>query len=374
MKPLIKGLAVATLATAMSIPLAQAKELRMASGVPPVHPAHDPLYTDFQTRIAEMTDGRLSGSLLGMEIASIQNMRTAIKSQLVEVGLFLPAYFPADLPEFNLVGDMAFLGSNPMAMAAAMTEYVVTCGDCQDELKDLGIVYTSSHSTDVYQLLTNQPVQGVDDLQGLRLRVGGPQFSRWADEFGVSAASIPVGETFEALSQGVIEGTVASTSDIISFRLDDVIDYITTIELGTFHSLISHAVGLPTWQSLSAEDREAIARASTVSSLLTVQHWAYDMPAQAEEAAQQAGVEMLEPSQALLDATQAFVEKDLAVAARQAEERYDIANASDKLDRFRQLVEKWTAIAEEANEDPLKVAEALDREVWSQVDFTTYGI
>src|SRR5690554_7132758 len=30
-----------------------AKELRLASGLPPLHPAHDPLYTDFQKLLPE---------------------------------------------------------------------------------------------------------------------------------------------------------------------------------------------------------------------------------------------------------------------------------------------------------------------------------
>ncbi|WP_236551313.1 hypothetical protein [Billgrantia tianxiuensis] len=116
-RTLLKSLAV--VATAGSLVLAgqaQARELRMAPGVPPAHPAYDPMFTEFAERLAEKTDGDLAGSLLGTEVANIGNMRNAIRSGLVEVGLFLPAYFPADLPEINLVGDLAFLGTNPHAM------------------------------------------------------------------------------------------------------------------------------------------------------------------------------------------------------------------------------------------------------------------
>lgn len=91
-----------------------AKELRMASGLPPLHPAHDPLYTDFQKLLPELSGGNLSGRLLGTEITTLGNMRASILSGMVEVGLFLPAYFPADLPNFNLVGDLSMLGhQNP---------------------------------------------------------------------------------------------------------------------------------------------------------------------------------------------------------------------------------------------------------------------
>ncbi|MBB3139637.1 C4-dicarboxylate TRAP transporter substrate-binding protein [Halomonas organivorans] len=353
---------------------AQARDLRMAPGVPPAHPAHTPLYTDFVDLLGEATDGRLGGQLLGTEIASISNMRNAMRSGLVEVGLFLPAYFPADLPEINLVGDMALLGTNPYAMGAAMTEYIATCEACQAELKALGIVYTSTHSTDTYQLLSTQPVRTQEDLEGLRLRVGGPQYSRWAEAMSASPASIPVGEQFEALSQGVIDGTVASMGDIISFRLEDAIDSITKLDLGTFHSTISHAVSETTWQSLSPADREAIVRASTEASARAIERWAYEMTDEAMEIAREHDIEIIEPDEALVEASRAFGEQDLEYAAEQAQERYGVEDARAKLDRFIALVDKWNGIVEEVGEEPEAVAEAVNREVWDKVDFSSYGI
>lgn len=370
---LVKGILLAMAVAACISQAASATQLRAASGVPPVHPAYSPLYTAFKEQLPAQSEGRLSVSLLGTEIVSLGDMRTGIKSGLVNVGLFLPAYFPADLPDINLVGDMALLGNNPYAMGAAMTEYVVTCSDCQAELKNLGIAYTTSHSTNVYQILSTKPIRELSDLQGMRLRVGGPQYSRWAESVGATPANTPVGETFEALSQGVIDGTIASISDIISFRLEDAIKYISPVGLGTYHSLISHAVGLKTWQSLSSEDRKAIATMSTIASFKTTDSW-MEMSAKAASIAEEKGIQTVEPSQALVDTATTFVEKDLIFAAEQAGERYKVKNADAKLERFRQLVDKWSKIVEDADNDSTKIAEAVQREVWDKVDFSAYGI
>ncbi|MES3677427.1 TRAP transporter substrate-binding protein DctP [Halomonas elongata] len=368
--PLVIAVSLGSLAFAGQ---AQARDLRMAPGVPPAHPAYDPMFTEFAERLAEKTDGELTGNLLGTEVANIGNMRNALRSGMVEVGLFLPAYFPADLPEFNLVGDLALLGTNPHAMGAAMTEYIVTCGECQQELKKLGIVYTSSHASDLYRILSTEPASSLDDLQGLRMRVGGPQYSRWAEAMGISPASIPVGEQYEALSQGVIEGTIASVADIISFRLDDVLNHITDIQLGTFHSTISHAVGQQAWDSFSPEQRKAVVEASVEASAAITQRWGYEMADEAREIAQESGIEILEPDPELLDATEAFLEEDLTYAAEQAENRYGVEDAASKIERFQGLVEKWTGIVEDVGEQPEAVAEAMEREIWSQVDFSSYG-
>lgn len=373
-RPLFKTLAIAVTVGSLALAShAQARDLRLAPGVPPAHPAHTPLYTDFVDLLQSESEGRLGGRILGTEVASLGNMRNAIRSGLVEAGLLLPAYFPADLPEINLVGDMALLGTNSYAMAGAMTEYIATCEACQEELKRLGIVYTSSHSTDTYQILTTTPVETAEDLRGLRLRVGGPQYSRWAEAMGATPASIPVGETFESLSQGVIDGTVASIADIISFRLEDVISHVTMHDLGTFHSTISHAVGQSAWQALSPEDREALAIASTKASALAIQRWAYEMIDESKALAEEHGIEIIEPSADLLATSQAFAEEDIERAAELAERRHGVSDARNKLDRFIGLVDKWNAIVEEVGEDPEAVADAINREVWDSVDFATYG-
>jgi len=373
MKTLVKSIAVMAVAGSMLAQAVQARDLRLAPGVPPAHPAHTPLYTEFLNTLAEESDGRLGGQIMGTEIASLGNMRTAIRSGLVEAGLLLPAYFPADLPNFNLVGDQGLVGTNSLAMNGAVTEYIATCGDCQEEFSELGIVYTSTHTTDVYHLMTNKPVTTVEDLRGMRMRVGGPQWSRWLEYMGGTPVSTPVGETFEALSQGVIEGSIGSSADIISFRLEDAIDYLTYIGLGTFHSTSSHAVGQTVWSSLSPEDRKAVARASTRASALATKRWAYEMPAEADQVARENGIEILEASDELLEKTQRFAEEDLVYAAEQAESRYGVSDAASKLERFQKLVEKWNATVEELGEDPEAIADAINREVWEKVDFTTYG-
>ncbi|HET8904175.1 MAG TPA: C4-dicarboxylate TRAP transporter substrate-binding protein [Saccharospirillum sp.] len=365
-------LSAATLAFATQA--ANAENLRLAPGTPPAHPGHTPLYTSFQEQIAEKTNHRMTSTILGTEVVNLGNMRTAVTSGLADAGMFLPAYFPSDLPEINLVGDLSFQGTNSQAMGAAMTEYVVNCSDCQDNLKNLGIVYTSSHASDLYQLLTTVPVSDLDDMEGLRLRAGNPQYARWASALGAAPSNTSVGETFEAISQGILDGTIASTADLISFRLDDVITHITTIRLGTYHSTISHAFGRNSWAQWSEADRKMLAESSSLSSALATQRWAHEMPAEAEALARESGIEFLEPSQELLDATAVFVEEDMAQVVADAESRYGLENVEAKLDEFTRLVKKWTAIANELDNDPQAIADRVNEEVWANVDFSTYGV
>jgi TRAP-type C4-dicarboxylate transport system substrate-binding protein len=353
---------------------ANAESLRLAPGTPPAHPGNTPLFTSFQDQMAEKTGSRMTGTILGTEVVNLGNMRNAVTSGLADVGMFLPAYFPADLPNINLVGDLSFQGTNSQAMAAAMTDYVVNCADCQEDLKNLGIVYTSSHASDLYQLLTTEPVSDLDDMQGLRLRAGNPQYARWASSMGASPSNTSVGETFEAISQGVLDGTIASSADLISFRLDDVVTHITTIRLGTYHSTISHAFGRNTWANLSDADRKMLAESSSLSSAMATQRWAQEMPTEAEALARSEGIVFVEPSQELLDATETFKAQDMAQVIADAGARYGVDNAEAKIEQFNSAVDKWTAIANELDNDPEAIAARVNEEVWAKVDFSSYGV
>jgi len=350
-----------------------AKELRLASGLPPLHPAHDPLYTDFQQLLPEYSQGKLTGRLFGTEITTLGNMRASILSGMVQTGLFLPSYFPADLPNFNLVGDLSMLGNkNPQVTAAAMSEYVVTCADCQNEFKKLGVVYTNSHANP-YSLLTTKPVIKPADFASLRLRTATPQHARWVDAMGGKAVTMPTGEAFEALSQGVIDGTVTSVSDVISFNLGDVIKYVTLLDMGTFHSLSNHSVRTDVWRSLSVDDRKALMMASVVANIRTTARWV-SMVEEGKQVAQQKGLQIIAPEQSLIDATVKFKEDDLSAAAASSEQRFGITAAEKKIARFKSLVQKWDDLISETDGSETALTGLYESEILAKTDLAHYGL
>lgn len=371
MKTSAKVLCGAALVATMTAGVS-AKELRLASGLPPLHPAHDPLYTDFQELLPEFSDGNLSGRLFGTEITTLGNMRASILSGMVEVGLFLPSYFPADLPNFNLVGDLSMLGHrNPQVTAAAMTEYVMTCADCQSEFNKLGVVYTNSHANP-YSLLTTTPVTKPEDLKGLRLRTATPQHARWVEAMGAKAVTMTTGEAFEALSQRVVDGTVTSISDVISFNLGEVISHITLLEMGTFHSLANHSVRNNVWKGLSLNDREALMKASIIASVRTTARW-LEMVEEGKSVARENGLELLEPSEELVASSNEFKEQDLVSAAAGSEERFGITGAEEKIARFKTLVEKWEKLMAETDGSEETIVALYESEILGKVDLTSYG-
>lgn len=373
MKKTTKLIALATLA-ALAAGSAEARTLRIAPGAPPVHPAADPLYKTFEIYLPEETNGELTGALIGPEVVSVTQTKQALQSSLAEVANLLPLFVPGDLPNTVLTADLAFLATTPHAMGAAMTEYVVNCDECQAEFKEMGAVFVGAGSSDVYVLITTKPVNSLADLQGLRLRSGGAPYARWAEALGAAPAQIPVNDTFESMSQGVIDGTMASVGDLISYRLVDIAKYIIEVPLGTYHTTSNFTVANNVWAELTPEQRAGFARAANRSSALFTENWGYERAVQARQVAVDNGMEIIIPGQDLLDATDAFRTEDLAAAIEVAETQLGITGAAEKIEQFRELVAKWTAIIEETGNDTDAIAARVQAEVWDKVDWNTYGL
>jgi TRAP-type transport system periplasmic protein len=368
-------LATTAIAAAMAVATgADARELRGAPGVPPAHPAHTHIYQTLVDRLPAESDGAITMTILGPEVVNLGQIRDALTSGLIDVGNLLPLYYPAELPNMTLAGELALSSQNPHAMAAAITEYTVNCESCLQEMADLGVVYTGSGSSDLYVLLTTQPVRSASDLQGLRLRSGGAPFSRWAENFGAVPATISVNDIFEAMSQGTVEGSMASIGDLLSFRLVDIVTHVTEVPLGSFFSTINAAFRAETWEEMSEEEREQVLRAANLANAAFTWRWGYDFPTAARAAAEEAGLEFIEADEDFVEASQDFATADRDTAAELSASRFGMDDAAERVAQFMDLVEKWVAINEEVGDEPEAMAEAMWDEIWSQVDVATYGI
>jgi TRAP-type transport system periplasmic protein len=368
----LTGLALAASVVAFTA-AAQDRILRTAPAAPPAHPANGVLYTNLMRYLPEESAGRLGSVILGPEVANLVQMKDALQSQIVEVGNLLPLFFPADMPNFALAGELSLISRNSQAAAAAMTEYMVTCEPCQAESRGLGLVFLGSGASDVYEILSTRPIRTAADLQGLRLRSGGAPWGRFAEHFGAVPAQISVNDIFEAFNQGIVDGSMASIADLISFRLIEVVSHVTMVPLGLYQATSNFATALPAWQSLSVEDRMAFARAANRANADFTDRWGREMPVEAEAAARARGIEIIEADASLVSAVEEFVATEAASAARIAQERFGFEDAEARVARFLELYAKWEAVATEVNNDPAAMAERVWADVWSQVDFASYG-
>ncbi|WP_394121538.1 DctP family TRAP transporter solute-binding subunit [Planococcus donghaensis] len=102
-----------------------------------------------------------------------------------------------------------------------------------------------------------RPIDSPDDFQGLKFRTqGGQVLEAIYSAMGAGSESIPFGELYTALDQGVVEGQENTFSNIESKKFDEVQDYMTIMN----HTRVDYAVFTNTefWESMNDETKEIV--------------------------------------------------------------------------------------------------------------------
>jgi len=373
-KRLFGRMLVASVAFAASCAFAQALELRVASGAPPAFPAHDPAYTTFIKEVAAETNGEITARHIGMDVANLTAMVSNLQDGTLDVGNIIASYFPADFPHMMLVGELSVLGDYGNAMAAATIEFYANCADCQAEMKKVGLTYLATLSTSSFELITaRKPVRTPEDIKGMRIRSTGANTAAWLEAMGAIAVNVPFNEEYQALSSGLADGTLASPAQLISNRLAEVVKYYTPMSVLTVSSSPNFPMRAETYAGLSEDQRKAVIKAATRGAM-TFEPRSREQAMEGIAELKAKGGEIVEPSAELKAANEQFRKDVIATAIKNGKETFGIADAEAKVNQYVALVEKWNKIVAPIQDDPRAIADKVWDEVWSKMDFKTYGL
>lgn len=116
------------------------------------------------------------------------------------------------------------------------------------ELADTHVLYLHAHIPGgIYT--RNKPVRTLEDLKGLRIRCTGLS-AKIVGALGATPVAMPKGEQYDALSKGVVDGTVGPPSDIKAWRVAEVTKYFTEYSPAGYVSAFFIVMNLNKWNSL----------------------------------------------------------------------------------------------------------------------------
>lgn len=379
------ALTATLVAGSMVAATASAQNLRYATGFPPGSIAADAAQ-DYAEKVKEYSGGELNMRVFALSLLNAAETSPGVRDGIADIGYLLSVYYPAEFPHINMINEASMqlqlidperMGSSAMGTFAyngAYTEFVFKhCPECNDELKRQNQVYTANGASSRYGLLCNKPVTRVEDMRGLRMRVAGAHWSRWATEMGGSSLSLTINEIHEAMDQGIIDCNIQSAPEIINLGLTEVVTDITMDVPGGLYAAVGGAsVNRDTWQRLSEDQRRALLRAGQYLSAKIA--WEYErLEADALKRVQDRGGRLHEPTPELMAATRSFVEKDLDSIVRYYGERHNVQRAQEMLDTFSELLDKWVDLVQGV-ESAEQLADLYWEEIASKVDVSSHGV
>lgn len=371
---------IAGLALAAGLGVAAAAEnLRYAHGWPAqsalgyaAEPLGDLLesYSD-----GELTATVYPGSLLGMA-----ELPSGLRDGIADVGGVVPIFAPSDYPITNMLSDVAMLYEVQdagdrigFAFVGAMMDFIINeCPECVDEFAQMNQLYTAGVYAPRYLLMCNGEVSNLEQMSGARVRVAGPQWSRWVEAVGGSSVSLAGSEILQALSQGVVDCAITNGAELRGLGIIDAVSDITAAPLGIYGGGLVANVNLDTWQRLDANQRQALLRAAADMSASAIFNYENEAETNLTEAAER-GISMHEASDDLVAAALAFIEENVAALPQVYADAFGVQAGQDIIDRFIPVMDRWAELTGgvESEQD---LAELYWNEVLSKVDVEAYGL
>lgn len=364
----------------MMITAAPAKDLNYSVGLGP-DSAPTRAAMDFAASVAKTSEGKLGINVFSLELLSLAEMSPGLRDGLTDIGYVVLSYFTSEYAHSNLLAELSMLqtllpptGKESMAFSGAMAEFITNrCPECLGEFKNQNQVYIGSAVTPPYMMLCNKPIRSMADLRGKRLRIATTTHKRFAEHFGAVGVQIPVAETYEAISQGIVDCTLSAAPELTNFRLVEVVSSITGgLPGNVFGANGSGNMNLDVWTSLSPEERALMLKeGARLTAGIT---WNYRAAGDTDIAKAAAlGKPVLEPDAELRAAARSFVENEVNVVAAHFRDNFGVARASEMQKEFADTLVRWAGLVADVDS-----AEALGEvywnEIFSKLDPQTYGL
>jgi len=235
---------------------------------------------EWAERVEKMSNGRIDIKLLPVgSVVKHTETLGAIKMGVIDGHITATGYFSGQDPAFGLIGNTVGAWSD----TTQLLQYMNYGGGNELMTKlyaPYGVQFIGASTTGVESFVSKVPLNGVDDLKGLKLRAPEGLVQQVFAAAGAAPVNLPGSEVFTGLSKGVIDAadyTVFSTNQ--QNGLNDIATH--PVQPG-FHSLplIDISVSKKKWDKLPIDLQEIL----TVS----VRDFSYDMTTQLKIADQAA--------------------------------------------------------------------------------------
>ena len=240
-----------------SAAFAQDMTLRFQSSDPAGNPNFQ-LQQQWAESVSEKTDGAIEVELLPVEsIVAHNETQDAIAAGILDGHVTDTSYFAGKDAAFGLIANPVGAWGDPQEMF----DFMETGGGKElmnELLNPYGLQFIGATTPGLEAFVSKVPLDGVDDLQGLKLRAPEGLVQQVFAAAGAAPVNLPGSEVFTSLDKGVIDAadyTVFSTNQ--AQGMHDVAPH--PVYPG-FHSmpLVEISMNKSKWDSLTDDQRAAL--------------------------------------------------------------------------------------------------------------------
>ncbi len=173
---------------------------------------------DWANEVGKRTNGRVKVTIYpGATLIPVQQTYDGITKEQADIGYGIFAYHRGRFPLMEVM-DLPLGYKNPAVPTKLINEYYKKFKP--KELEDVKVLFLEAHGPGI--LSTKKPVAKLEDLKGMKIRAHGVS-ARILTALGATPIGLPITDTYDALSKGVVEGLMLDWGGLYNWNMADVV-------------------------------------------------------------------------------------------------------------------------------------------------------
>ena len=274
--------------------------LVMSSWLPPRHPIVVNAMKPWAREISDVTEGRVTVRVLAKPLGAPPAHYDMARDGVADITYGLHSFTTDDRFERSRIGQFSFIGDDAVSGSTAFWNVYTEMLDAEAEHEGVQVLGLFVHGPGVLHNNVRE-IETLDDISGLKVRTPGGYIADLMEDLGATTLFMSSGEVYEKLSRGVIDGVTFTYEALTAFNLTDDLQYTMRVPGGLYNTTWFLVMNGDKWSEISEEDQEAIMSISGEAFAQRVgEAWNAADEAALEEI-REAGIEIHDAPEALLD-------------------------------------------------------------------------
>ena len=205
--------------------------------------------------IDEKTDGKLTATIQSMTQLGIKGPEAFDMARLGTANMVMSslAYSSGSTVENSAV-DLPGITPDLETMREVVDAYAPVLDEIYEERLGLKLLGMWPLAAQVFWM--NVPIEGIEDLEGKRIRVSGVSTANLVEQLGGIPTTLPFAEVVPALQRGVIDGAITGTAAGNIAQWTDVTTHLFPLVVGW--GMEAQVANLDWWNSLDPKVQDLI--------------------------------------------------------------------------------------------------------------------
>ena len=215
------------------------------------------LATEWAKEVEKRTEGKVKITVFaGGTLTPADKCYDGVEKGISDIGMSVLGYTRGRFPLSEVIDLPLGYRSGAVATELVNAYYRKFSPKEFDAVK---ILYLHAHGPGF--LHTKKPVASLEDLKGLKIRCTGLA-AKIVTALGGTPVAMPMGETYDALSRGVVDGSMAPQESLEGWRWGEVVKSSTECYGAAYSTAFFVAINKAKWEALPEDVRQIMGKVS----------------------------------------------------------------------------------------------------------------